>query len=443
MTAVFETNDVDKSQPKEVSPNQLFNSLSNSDWQTLSPKTATRSSAEPASGELSFDPNIYNGATDRAITAAKPLNSPPKDASADKNDLAKLNKDVTADVNRLKADEKALESDSKDTDKNDVHSKYHQELAKLDKDESSLHKDVMGFLKESESKSNYKDFSAALEKDHPELKEIATKLYDMGLKNEASKTTADYPLNHYEHHFGKTGSGGGGKGPAGSTDYKNLDTTTEQHVDTNPKDIGGRGGVKSATATQDGANRIDFSMTGGKWADALWRQDNQTAQAVGAKSVQLDTNFELTPEQLKNTHEIEKDIVFQKPDGTFGILGSQINPKTGEVDFWNSQTHHWIDEGSLGPLQANKAYNLQLSGTINDTGNPNTGSYTYTGYSLNGNKLDSTKNTFGTIELKNKEGKPTPWTPGVYIQTQLDLGAAAGTAGMTEFGEQLYINDNS
>jgi hypothetical protein len=405
----------------------LYNAISPSDWNAVS--KPNNKPGEPTSGSLSLDGDIYG------------------------RNLSDITTSLTADA-------KALSHAAKGS------TEYNKDLNKLDQDEKTLHTDVFALLKNS---SSYSDFANVMNADHAALKGVADTLDKMGLKQEASDTTAYFPLSHYEKYFSGSGGGGGGgsgggggggdtgypiKPPSGSTEYSNLDTASGQHVNLIASEIGGDGDVVSASATQEGANKVAFSETSGKYGDALWRTDNNTKQAADVKDVQLNATFSLTADQLKNTAEIEKDIVIQKPDGTFGLLGTQINTKTGEVDFWNQQTGHWVNEGKLGPLEANKEYNLQIGGSINDTGNPNTGSYTYDYYSLNGQKLDSTQNTFGTVELKNKEGKNTPWQTGVYVQTQVDMTdlpshlvngkevSDIATAGFTESNEQLFLSDS-
>jgi hypothetical protein len=456
---------LESTQPAETTP--LTNQLSYADFQSVFP-TSTKGTGEATSGQfLSFDNDIYAKSEPKAAanqsSDANPANSPATASPESSQDLAGLNKNINTDISNLSADEKALKSAS--TDKSS--STYKTDLDKLDKDEQSLHTDVMGFLKDSVSTSNYKDFSATLEADHPELKSIAEGLDHMGLQPEASETTAYYPLSHYQHYFDKVGSTGPGgpggppeggyqiKPPTGSTNDTGLETASAQHVNTIPEQIGGTGGVTSATATQDGPasdQTVTYSETGGgtyvdakgqtknNYSDALWRADDNSATALGAKQVQLDTTFEMTASQLKNTSEIEKDIVVQKADGTHATIGTQINTKNGDVDFWNSQSHEWVHEGSVTggkALTADTKYTLQLGATISDDGNAKDSTYTYDYYSLNGNKLDATSNTFHA-GISN-------WQPGVYIQTQVDEGVLpkGSVAGFTESNEQLWISDTN
>ena len=382
----------------EDQTHNLLSSLSLSDWQAQSARVATKSTGEPATGQVSFDSDIYSSNLNKAVSS------------------------ITSDEKAFKGDTKGSAAQTKD-------------LATLNTDETNLHNDVMSL---KNAAPTFTDFSNVMNPVHTTLKADATGLWQMGLKTQASDTTAYFPLSQYAKDFSdKGGGGGGGTGGGSGTDY-NLDNNAKQPVNTIASQIGGTGDITSTSLTQTAPDTLKYSATGGSYGDALWRSDMQTPQANAAKNIDLSENFTLSSTELKNDHEIEKDIVVQKKDGSFGTVGTQINPQTGEVDYWNTVTSHWVNEGSLGPLQANKDYNLKIDATVNDTGNPSTGSYTYTNYSLNGDKLNSTENTFATKKLAS------PWTPGVYIQTQLDLGSVpkgtSQTASLTESGEVVNVS---
>jgi len=351
-------------------------------------------------------------------------------AAATKVDYAKS---LTSDNASLAADLKALQGDKKGT------STYEADLTRLNRDESSLHDDVMAWRKNA---PDFKTFSSVMEAEHTDLKHTAKGLWDMGLKDQASQTTAYYPLSHYAKYFDKSGDPGSPGGPTGGGDTtppKNatvadhLDTASQQRPNMKADQIGGSGDVQGSSVTQIGPDTTRFTLTGGHWADGLWSIGNKSDAAKNANHIKLDADFTLTANDLKNDHEIEKDIVVQKADGSYGTAGTQINPKTGEVDYWNTQKSQWINVGSLGPLEANKDYHLEMGVTVHDTGNANTGTYNYDYYSLNGQKLDATKTMFNT--------KPMNWSAGVYIQTQLDLPNVpdGSIAGLTESNQKLYL----
>jgi hypothetical protein len=399
MTPQIEAHDNLKSQPTEQAPNALVNSLSVADWQSVMPSAKALAESQITS-TLSFNNDIYG--------------------------LNKASETLSGDV-------KALEGMTRGS------ADYRKEQAKIDGDETNLRNDVFALKKDA---PDFKSFEGVMQGEHSALKADADALWKHGLKSEASSTTAYYPLSHYarefenrDHGSGDPGSGGGDKipPPAGATSYNNLDVTSNQFVNTIASQIGGSGNIQSDSVTQSGPNKVDYSVKGGAWGDILWRSDIKTPQADNANKIQLNDTFSLTASQLKNTHEIEKDIVFQRPDKTFGILGSQINTETGEVDFWNTQKSQWVNEGSLGPIEAGKQYDLQIGASIKDTGDANTGTYNYDYYELNGVKLDAKQTMFNT--------KAMNWASGVYIQTQLDFGNVknGSVMGMTDSNEQVNI----
>jgi hypothetical protein len=434
MTAAFDINDSLKVQPLEKQSPQLFNSLTKSDWQALSAKTATKGAGEPASGELSFDGDIYG-------------------------------QNLTKATASLSADEKALKSDSKDS------SEYTKDLAKLSTDEGTLRKDVFAL---KDASPTFADFSKTMEADHAALKNVADGLWNMGLKSQASDTTAYYPLSHYQNQFpnkgtgsgggsggdqgagGGTGSGsgsgsggtgtgdGGGSGngdggtagsppPADSTEISGL-SIANQKPDVLAKDIGGiQGNSSSITATQEGSDQIGITMKGGatssSYGDGLLLNGvhNATTDQNVPQTIQLNENFSFTQAQLNTDLELEKDV-----ENVDGVGGTQINTQTGEVDVWNLAGSDWVKAGSLGgPLVAGKTYNLQIDEQDNSNG-----TVTYTGYDIDGKNLLSSAKTFGD--------KPLGWAPGDYIQTQLDFKgglAANSVTGVTESNETLYVKN--
>ncbi|MBU6452915.1 MAG: hypothetical protein KGS72_14105 [Cyanobacteria bacterium REEB67] len=399
MTHQVEAQENLKVQPIEQPSDALVNSLSVADWQSVI--ASTKSAVETqATSSLNFNNDIYG--------------------------LNKGSETLTTDV-------KALGEMTKGS------AAYKQEMAKIDGDETVLRQDVFALKKDA---PDFKSFEGVMQGEHSTLKADANTLWKQGLKSDAGDTTAYYPLGNYAKEFEKRGSGSGNSGsgsgdkippPAGSASYNNLDVTANQFVNTIASQIGGSGNIQSDSVTQSGPDKIDYSAKGGAWGDILWRSDIKSAQADNASKIQLNDTFSLTASQLQNTHEIEKDIVFQRPDKTFGILGSQINSQTGEVDFWNTQKSQWVDEGSLGPIEAGKQYDLQIGASINDTGNANTGTYNYDYYELNGVKLDAKQNMFNT--------KAMNWTSGVYVQTQLDFGNVkkGSVTGMTDSNEQVNV----
>ncbi|HEY9677669.1 MAG TPA: hypothetical protein V6C76_06655 [Drouetiella sp.] len=391
--------------------------LTKEDWESQRPLSEKSSSqSEKSVTHLVFDDSIY---------------------------ASHGNTSLDQDANNLRSDLIALSTSTKGS------AKYDAALDGLNTDEKTLNKDVMGLV---HSSKDFQSLTSVMDKYHAEFKDVAQKLWSMGLRDEASETTAYYPLSHYEKYFankgggtggtGGTGGGGDGSGSGGDGSGGNgvippdsgaqkitgLDSAGNEAPNMKASQIGGSGSVESYSASQNGADSINFSLTGKAWTDGLWRTDVKTAATEKNKdyTVQLDDKFSLTASQLANTNEIEKDI-----EGPWGMAGTQINTKTGEVDYWDSKNSDWVDVGKLGPLKANTEYDLQLG--VHSSGDPNKGNYTFDYYSLNGEKLQASKSTFDDKDLH--------WAPGLYIQTQLDLpGKPTGAAGMTESDQELYVS---
>jgi hypothetical protein len=358
------------------------------------------------------------------------------DASAGGKSLLPYTSAIAQDATNLAGELKALQGNQKGSEA------YNKDLAALNGDEQKLRQDVTAFR---HAAPDFQSFSTPMQAEHSALKNVADGLWKMGLKDQASETTAYFPLSHYKKYFDNSGSGtgsggsggtggdGGSGAPGNATVQDNMDTASLWKPNTKANEIGGSGKVDSELAQQVGPNDTRYTVTGGAYGDGLWSTSNKSAAALSAKHIELDASFKLTDSDLQNDHEIEKDILVKKADGAFGIAGTQINPKTGEVDYWNTQKSQWVDVGNIGPLQANKNYDLKLGITVNDTGNVNTSTYNYDNYSLNGTKLNASQTMFNT--------KAMNWSPGVYIQTQLDLGKVAdhSVAGMDETGEKMYM----
>ncbi len=85
-------------------------------------------------------------------------------------------------------------------------------------------------------------------------------------------------------------------------------------------------------------------MEGAGWGDGLWLTSvkNKVTEQTKDFKIQLDTHFSMTESQLKNNNEIEKDIA-----GPWGIAGTQINTKTGKVDFWDAAGSKWVTVAHL------------------------------------------------------------------------------------------------
>ncbi len=417
MNKLEQTNDAARSCERDGLDFQR--AISKDDWEQHSCKT--KQSLKDVPNTLSFDNDIYVSHTNQTLN--------------------KTVADLQHDVSTLEHSRKGGEH-------------YNEALSELHADEAQLKKDVFSLKDKS---SDFQSFSGVMNQYHDELKSVATELWHMGLKSEASQTTAYYPLSHYEHEFkerakpggggkgGNTGgggtggdTGGGGTGgdtggggtkpPNGATAFTGLDNANNEKPDIKPGDIGGNGGITSIHADQNGNDSVNFSMTGAGWGDGLWLTSikNPVTEQNKNFKVQLDTTFSMTASQLANNHEIEKDIA-----GPWGIAGTEINPHTGQVDFWDAAGSKWVNVGSLGPLEANKKYDLQLN--VTSMGNPDSGTFSYDNYSLNGQKLNASQNTF--------HDKNLGWAPGLYIQTQLDLpGNPTGAAGITESNQTLYVS---
>jgi hypothetical protein len=416
MTKLEQTNDA--ARPRENDGLNFQRAISKDDWEQHS-SNRTKQPGSDLPSTLTFDDTIYG------VHANPALN--------------KTAADLRHDVSILEHSRKGGEQ-------------YNEALTELHADEAQLKKDVFSLKDKS---SDFQSFSGVMNQYHDELKSVATELWHMGLKSEASQTTAYYPLSHYEHEFkerakhGDGGSSGGSGGdnptpkpptvppggdtggtkpPTGATAFTGLDNANNEKPNIKPGEIGGSGGITSISADQNGNDSLNFSMSGAAWGDGLWLtsvKNPVTAQNKDFK-VQLDTTFSMTASQLANNHEIEKDIA-----GPWGIAGTEINTKTGQVDFWNAAGSKWVNVGSLGPLEANKKYDLQLN--VTSMGNPDSGTFSYDNYSLNGQKLNASQNTF--------HDKNLGWAPGLYIQTQLDLpGKPTGAAGMTESNQTFYVS---
>jgi hypothetical protein len=429
MTAIFDANDTTKPQALEQLAAPLINSLTPNDWKAFQPKPLSTDTSSTAT-TLSFDNDIYGKA-------------------------------LSKDASNLSADLKALQSEPKaGTAPKDAVART-SELAKLNSDEKTLHNDVMDF---KAAAPDFNTFSTTMQAEHGALKTVADGLWKMGLKDQASETTAYFPLSHYEKYFaGKGGSGGGGTGtgggdggtgtggggggggggtgggdgggtpPApGSTEITGL-STANQRADILAKDIAGTGLVKSITATQEGANQIGITMTGADSSSSygngllLNEVHNSVTDQNADQTIQENKNFSFTQAQLNNLDWYENDINNAK-----GMHGTQINVHTGEVDVWNDASSNWVKAGSFGgPLVAGKTYSLQIDA------HDSNGQITYDDYKIDGQNLLN-----GTYSYAQK---PLGWAPGDYIQTQLDFkGGLPGNSvtGVTEGDETLYVKNN-
>lgn len=99
-------------------------------------------------------------------------------------------------------------------------SEYKAAQKSLKADEQALKHDVFDLKDKS---ADFKSFAGVMSQYHHDLKNVATVLWKMGYKSEASQTTAYYPLSHYEHEFAERkhhggGSGGGSGGSGGDGD---------------------------------------------------------------------------------------------------------------------------------------------------------------------------------------------------------------------------------
>jgi hypothetical protein len=340
---------------------------------------------------------------------------------------------LTKAITNLSADEKALQSNPKDTKK----------LAQLKTDEQTLHNDILTGLKGASS--NFADFSQPLQAAHSELKSIATGLWKMGLKSEASDTTAYFPLSNYKHEFG---DGGKGKGPGdppppppppgGATEYA---LNGPEHVNSIAKQIGGSGDFQSASATYSG-NTEHLLVTGGSDDDVCFMQGVKTSQTDNPGTIQhvtMEEGFSFTQSSLNNLHEYENDLPTGAPKGCADaseMMATQINVHTGQLDIGGPDGGWGVkDAGNLGgPIVAGKEYQLEIGMTIDQA----THTATMDSYDINGVNLLKAPITFKDI--------PLGWGAGDFCQTQLDLkkGCANGTTvGVTEYDKRLYVSDQS
>ncbi|MBI2810956.1 MAG: hypothetical protein HYX67_09030 [Candidatus Melainabacteria bacterium] len=384
---------LDTADAREHSGLNFHQALSKSDWESHLLQSRSSTSALPS--ELSFDNTIYGASTN-------------------------TRQQLKETVSELKEDAYKLTHSHKGG------TEYQLQLQKLHADEALLKEDVFALKRQS---SDFQSFAGVMNQYHDELKDIASSLWKNGYKSEARHTTAYYPLSHYEHEFADRKGGGNNGGdknhpepppasppgdrgsiqpPTGSVAFTGLDNANNEKPNIKPNEIGGNGGITSIRADQSGDNTIDFSMEGAGWGDGLWLTSikNKVTEQTKDFKIQLDTHFTMTESQLKNNNEIEKDIA-----GPWGIAGTQINTKTGKVDFWDAAGSKWVTVGSLGPLEANKDYHLQIG--VTSMGDPKSGTFSYDYYALNGEKLNASQNTFNDKNLH--------WAPGLYIQTQLDL----------------------
>ncbi|HEY9774386.1 MAG TPA: hypothetical protein V6C81_11345 [Planktothrix sp.] len=444
MTNQLENTDV-ASLPSATKDRSTYQSISKNEWQSFS--AGSTAAADAAPNDELVAPSAYGNQSASAATDATSTSSPNQQAGP----LDSVTKSLQSDAAALKTETKGSAS-------------YDKTVDQLNSDESTLHSDVQNFLQSSAKDSNYVTFSNALEGYHSALKSVATDLWDMGLKNQASETTAEYPLSHYQKYFKQSGSGSGGDGgggtgsgggstggdgggtgsggsasgdnpapPSGSTEVNNLLSDT-QKANINKGEIGGSGNIDSMTATPTGSNSDEITMKAaagsGDWGDGLLLNsihNSTTDQNVG-QTLQLNKTFSFTQSQLDNLNEYENDI-----NNATGMHGTQINVKTGAVDAWDAANSKWMQVGSFGgPLKAGVDYNLQI-----DTHDNADGSITYDGYYLNGKNTMESPVTVG--------GKPLHWAAGDYIQTQLDFdGSTPGGSetGVTESNESLYVKND-
>jgi hypothetical protein len=223
------------------------------------------------------------------------------------------------------------------------------------------------------------------------------------------------------HH--NTGGGNGDPPKGAHTDSEGNASQWQVHLGKGKqqKGIGGSGNVDNATVTQEGPNKTLYQTTGGAWGDSLIGAKEAIGTAKGdvsptATHFQSDSTFNLDANYIKYGNEFEKDMIVTEPGGKHSVIGTQINVKTGEVDYWNQQQYlkngkGWVDEGSItggAPLKADTNYNLQIDAHI-------TGSqYVYDGYTLNGKTLKPTSQTaFAETH--------STWSPEFIQQTQEDL----------------------
>jgi len=383
MTYLQEATDNTKTQSPQKPTPQLYNSISKSDWQMLqTPKSGT---GEPASGQLSMDGDIYS-------------------------------QNVKTAVSSLSADEKALKGDTKGS------SAYQQDLTKLSTDEKTLRTDVFALKDHS---ATYADFTNAMEPNHAALKSIANGLYGMGLKDQASQTTAYFPLDHYEHDWSKSG-GSGGTLPDLPNGQKDPNLESEQwHDNTKDKGKDGIGGSgddpQIQTSYKDGV--LTYSSTGGPGADTLISNKQMFKPDDNTFLLKYDMNRSAAT--AGNEQASEHDMVITNSDGYQAQAASQFNysekAPPGMVWFQTSQMNggpggKWINSALVPIPKPGEWTNVAMEVKI--VGNQ----YEYTGLNINGKSYNFLPGTT-TFDMEKKN-----WTrDSVITQFQEDLNGKGGS----------------
>jgi hypothetical protein len=393
--------------------------------------TATATAQLESKGDLPkvaiFD--SANSASDLAATTAK---AQPEAQTANTNLTGKVTttaesaltandlKALNSSIGDLKADETALAKAPTST----------QDLSKVNDDEKSLRTNELAYMHASSASTTFAAYSQSMASDKPELTNIATGLWKMGQKSDASQTTSYFPTSNYEKYF-NNGSTGTGPNP-GDPSLKNETSYTNMQDDTWNKnlkagEIGGTG-INPDMQLSTSGNKMTATMSGGGYTDGLI----SNTQKLNPNDNTVQLNYDVNVKAGSDLHCLEDDAAIttgKQADGKVltAMAASQfvMDPKTGEMSFDTSGTNHqWVDAINDIPMPKDGT-NMDVSMTVKMVGN----NYEYTGLNVDGKSyaINSADSTFAMTQIG-----PKGWTPDtIHTQLQQDLGAAGGSSTVT------------
>lgn len=313
-----------------------------------------------------------------------------------------------------------------------------------------------------------------MESYHHELKSVANELWGMGLKSQASDTTAYFPLSHYEHEFRNrsgsgsgntggdgTGSSGNGNGNGGDNPNPPPPTDNPNPPPTGPGDTpqgqwnfrnltsdpsmsngwggSGEGAISGDKNTPSGAissqhlsdGSMQLSTSDVKNMNGLWWWKTMKPSETGGKSMNWNFDFKF-PNGTQNLRCFEADgFKFDKnvapypgaPLGTRYMAGTQINfDQGGKLQLWNDVTNHWVDTPlNVGQYLNKDGANNQLDLQWHVQSGADGRQYVaYDSYTINGHLIDLAHDpATAALALQPASSRPGIETT-IGIQHQLD-----------------------
>ncbi|SRR5579885_23927 len=414
----FEVHD-GSNRPDSAADRSLHGSLSRQDWQQFcdnqkNNRGGSSSSSSSNDGFLTFDNSCYGNHGNNPLS---------KDAGA-----------LRQDVEGLKGLGKGSQA-------------YDKALAKLNTDEMQLRKDVFSF---KDGSTDYQSFAKTMESYHKELKSIANDLWGMGLKQQASDTTAYYPLSHYKHEFDERGKHPGHQPPGEGTPpppegnppppignpgqpgnpgdnpppgipggtLNNLDGVQGWTKNLNDGEIGGSGNVQGIDLTPGPGGTLDYHSRMGAYGDTLISKPVQFN--AGDNTFQMNMDFNRSSATAGNTQCLEQDMVITNGSGMQAVAGSQFDlsqkapPGMCWFQTWDTKTSHWMNAALVPVPTPDQMHNMSMTVKLNGDN-----TYTYTNLNLDGKTYALQNNTF---EMKQSNWKRNE----VIFQLQEDANGKGG-----------------